>query len=273
MDPRRGLSALMYAATRVRFPPYKNLQIRWFVRRYGVDMSDAVQPNLSAFPDFNSFFTRTLRPETRPLPDNPSSLCSPADGIVSARGSVNNDTLVQAKGHSYSLAQLLTNESLAGRLEGGTYLTIYLSPRDYHRVHSPCDAALKRLTFVPGKHFSVSPDTVARVPNLFARNERVVFELDSALGPAALVMVGALCVSSIGATWTGPIHGPRGKPTTWALDPPRRLGRGDELAQFNMGSTVILVMPPHTVNWDALAVDSPIRFGQSLGTTAPFPGG
>lgn len=259
----------MYRATRIRFPPYKNLQIRWFVHRYGVDLGDAVQSSPNAFPDFNSFFTRTLRPDTRPLPSDPRCLCSPAEGTICAQGTVENDTLVHAKGHSYLLSDLLVDKSLASALEGGTYLTIYLSPRDYHRVHCPVDAALKRLTFVPGEHFSVSPANVARIPNLFARNERVVFELDSALGPFALVMVGALCVSSIETSWTGPIQGPRGEATPWPQDPPRQFSRGDELARFNMGSTVIVVMPSQAIHWKTIANGSQVRLRQALGTAAP----
>jgi phosphatidylserine decarboxylase len=266
LDPKRRLSNLMHLATRVRYQRFKNWQIGWFIRRYRVELDDALVADPRAFAHFNDFFTRELRPGARPLPAQHDAICSPADGVVSESGPIVDGTMLQAKGHSYTLSELLaSHDALVDQLKDGSFATIYLSPRDYHRVHCPMSVTLQRMTYIPGAMFSVGPKTVARVPGIFARNERVVFELNSALGQFALVMVGALCVSSVETPWHGPVKGKRRQPTTWDYPEGMRFEKGVELARFNMGSTVILAFPPKTAQLTQLLPGQPLQVGELIG--------
>ncbi len=247
----------MHRMTRVRFPPFKNAQIRWFIRHYGVDMSECENPEPETYRDFNHFFTRTLQPHARPAPSDPRMVVSPADGELSTLGEIHAGTLLQAKGQTYTLEALLAGDRhLVTALQGGSYATIYLAPHNYHRVHSPLDGNLKRTIFVPGDLFSVNPRTVARVPGIFARNERVIFELDTACGAVALIMVGAICVSSVSTEWDGELTGPGNTATTHTYSHRPTLARGDELARFNMGSTVVMLFPPGAVTWERESLGS-----------------
>ena len=266
--PRGLLSRLVRHATRVRFRPLQQWLIRTVVRSYDVDLTDAIEPDLRAWPTFNEFFTRALRPEARPLPSAPEAVASPSDGTVQDARQLAGSTLVQAKSLTYSLDALLGGDAeTAAALAGGAAATIYLAPRDYHRVHLPVDATLTSLVHVPGDRYSVNPVTAERIRHLFARNERVVFHFrDSAGRPFAVVMVGALLVGSIETPWTGPVADlpDPGPVREWSFDAPK-LERGDEIGRFNMGSTVILLFPRGAVRWD-----SAFRAGATVLCRAPI---
>ena len=284
--PRRLLSRLVRHATRLRFPPLQRWLIRTVVRRYDVDLSDAASSDPNAWPTFNAFFTRSLRPETRPLPADPHAVAAPSDGTVQHADELAGAALVQAKSLTCSVESLLGGDrEAAAALAGGAAATIYLAPRDYHRVHLPIDGSLAALVHLPGDRFSVNPATAQRIRRLFARNERVVFHFRDGSGrPFALVMVGALLVGGIETPWTGtvadlpdPDPGPNlgpnpGPARRWELDGPG-LARGAEVGRFNMGSTVIALFPPGAVRWDpAFRAGAPVRCRQAIGRLLPGPG-
>ena len=269
--PQRLLSALMYHATRVRFRPWKNWQIRWFIRRYHVDMSEAMFPDPASYPDFNSFFTRALRPGIRPLPRDQRVVVSPADGRVSQFGSIRDDTLTQVKGLYYSLSRLLGgNAGTGSEFDGGKFVTVYLAPGDYHRVHMPLAGSLRKMVHVPGRLFSVGERTTGRVPSLFARNERVVSIFDHDLGPVAIVLIGALCVGGIEQVWSGLVTPPRGRHVEvhdYRSGPDSfTLGQADEMGRFNMGSTVVVLFGPTLrLEWaPGLALGSSLKVGERI---------
>ena len=271
--PRRLLSRIVLHATRVRIAPWQRWLIRTVVRRYDVDLSDAVEPDPVHWPTFNAFFTRALRPEARPLPAPPDAVASPADGIVQDVGELAGSQLVQAKSLTYSIESLLGgDEEAATALAGGAAATIYLAPRDYHRVHLPIDGSLSALVHLPGDRFSVNPATSERIRHLFARNERVVFHFRDPRGrPFAIVMVGALLVGCIETPWTGVVAdlpSPR-RARRWDRNDPA-LPRGAEIGRFNMGSTVIALFPPGAVRWDPiLRPGDPVRCRQAIGRLLP----
>ena len=249
---------------------------RLFLRGFRPDLSDALQPDAFAYPDFNSFFTRALRADARPMPASPDAIASPVDGTVSQAGRIEDGRLLQAKGRHYTLEALLAGrENWIESLRGGRFATIYLAPYNYHRVHMPLDGRLTAAWHVPGKLFSVNAVTAAQVPGLFARNERLVCGFDSERGPFAVVLVGALFVGSMSTVWHGDVT-PHRRRTVTTLDPasdaaPLSRARGAELGRFNMGSTVILLLPPGAGHWDAtLAPGRVLRVGQAIGRwTAP----
>jgi phosphatidylserine decarboxylase len=268
--PHHALSRLIFRATRIRSPLVVHV-IRWFVKRYRVELGDAENPDPRSYPTFNTFFTRALRPGARPLPESASAIACPVDGTVSAIGALDDVRVLQAKGRDYSLVELLGGERNAAPYRNGRFATLYLSPRDYHRIHMPADGALTRMTYVPGRLFSVAPHTVATIPRLFARNERVIAHFDTAWGPMAVVLVGAINVAAIETVWAGLVTPPPGKTMRETEYPAQgegsvRLERGAELGRFNMGSTVILVFPPNAMEWDAeLRTGSPLRMGETIG--------
>jgi phosphatidylserine decarboxylase len=243
--PKRLLTEAAGRFARAEAGELTRAVIRWFVRRYRVDMAEAAEPDPSRYPTFNAFFTRALREDARPLADAP--LVCPVDGAVSACGPLDRDRLLQAKGHTYSAASLLGGDAtLAARFTGGSFATIYLSPRDYHRIHMPCAGRLVRMVHVPGALYSVNPATVDGIPDLFARNERVVCVFEGEHGPFVLVLVGATIVGSIGTTWHGTVTPPRpGTVRTWDYEAPEAptFAQGDEMGRFLLGSTVILLFP------------------------------
>ena len=217
--------------------------IRWFVKKYGVDMNEAANPDITSYASFNDFFTRALKPGARPIAQ--ADLVCPVDGAISQFGIIDHDQLFQAKGHRYSTTALVGGDAaLAAQFDHGHFATIYLSPRDYHRIHMPCDGRLLRMVYVPGALFSVNPLTARGVPGLFARNERVVCLFESPLGPFVLTLVGATIVGSMATVWQGVINPPRGQVREWRYeDQDIRLNQGEEMGRFLLGSTVVLLFP------------------------------
>jgi phosphatidylserine decarboxylase len=266
--PHRLLSRLVHALMRIRLAPVKNVQIVVVGGLAGVDWSESKLQSVSDFATFNDFFTRELATGMRPLDPDPEALVSPSDGRISQCGRITNDRILQAKGHHYSIRALLASDPACAEFNNGYFHTIYLSPRDYHRVHMPFGGRLLRTVHVPGRLFSVSPATVRHVPNLFARNERLVSLFETAHGPMALVLVGAMLVSSIETVWSGVVTPPYGRKIThgqWAHHD-ISLQRGDEMGRFNMGSTVILLLPPGAVSsLEDYGPDDLVRMGQKLG--------
>jgi phosphatidylserine decarboxylase len=248
--PHHLLSGLMRIATRVRAPSWKDRQIRWFVKRYGVDMTLARYPETGTYEHFNAFFTRELREGARAVCAGEDQVACPADGVLSEFGPVRDDTLVQAKGKDFSLTRLLGGSSQrAAAFRNGHFATVYLSPRDYHRVHMPLSGILREMVHVPGRLFSVNPSSARVIPDLFARNERVVSVFDTSRGPLAVVLVGAVFVGNIEQVWCGqvaPAPGGGARTTDYPASGPTavRLDKGQEMGRFNMGSTVVVVLPP-----------------------------
>jgi phosphatidylserine decarboxylase len=272
--PHQFLSRLVRSATRWRASGWKNLIIRLFIRHFNVDMSQAEAANAGDYADFNSFFTRALKPATRPFPDEQQAIVSPVDGRVSQAGDIRAGRLIQAKGQDYSLTALLGgNAKCAADFENGKFATLYLSPRDYHRIHMPCQGQLLETTYVPGRLFSVAPHTTRAIPGLFTRNERLVTRFDTPAGPMALIMVGAIFVSCMETVWAGvvnPAMGMRLQHTRFNQggSPAVKLQRGEEMGRFNMGSTVILLFGPDRIDWiDDLQPGSPVLLGQTLGNS------
>ena len=244
--------------------------IRWFIKRYSVDMSLAVDPNPQAYSNFNEFFTRQLKPSVRPICADRLAVAAPADGAISELGSIREGQLLQAKGHSYSLKSLLGgDESLASTFAGGEFMTIYLSPRDYHRVHMPLAGKLEQMTYVPGRLFSVNAFSTSEISNLFARNERVICSFKTEMGPMVVILVGAMLVASIHTSWQGkvtPHPGSKIVTTTYAQKN-IHLNKGEELGYFELGSTVIILFPSNVLDWDqALKASSTVRMGQKIAT-------
>lgn len=266
--PQHLLSRLVGRVTRSRVGWLRRALIGAFMRGFTPDMSDAAQPDPQGYPSFNAFFTRALRPGARASSAEPRAIDSPVDGRISAMGTSAQGRLIQAKGREYSLRALLAgHDTLADSLDGGLFMTIYLAPFNYHRIHMAAAGTLTGAWYVPGRLFSVNDATARHVPGLFARNERLVLRFDADEGPHLLVMVGALFVGSMGTVWHGDIA-PRRARGSVALPVPAAasLPRGAELGRFNMGSTVILLLPPGAARWDpSLAAGSVLRVGQPIG--------
>ena len=271
--PHRALSRVVYWATRWTWRPWKDFLIRKIIQNYNVDMSEALQPEPTAFASFNAFFTRELKPGARVAAADARAILCPADGRISQAGAIQDGRVFQAKGFDFSVAELLADETAAAPYRDGRFITVYLSPRDYHRVHAPLAGTLRETVHVPGRIFSVAPSTVAAVPRLFARNERLVchFDADPAdhnQAPYALVMVGAMLVSGVETVWGGVEIPPYAHAITRKDYRGRaiRLNRFAELGRFNMGSTVILLLPEARAELaDDLKPDAAVRVGQLLG--------
>ena len=242
--------------------------IRRFIRRYQVNMAEAAEPDAASYASFNEFFTRALKTEARPLA--PARFVCPVDGAISQFGAIAQDQIFQAKGHSYSTSALLAGQdNLAQAFQDGHFATLYLAPKDYHRVHMPCAGNLKRMIHVPGELFSVNPVTARGVPGLFARNERVVCLFDTDHGPMALVLVGATIVGSMATVWHGVINPPRpGTVREWTYAPGEvRLSQGEEMGRFLLGSTVVLLWPKTTLEFDPdWAPSRAVRVGEKMAT-------
>lgn len=242
--PQHPLSRVVRFLARLRVRWLKDALISGFLRLYDVAMQEAAEPDPRAYESFNAFFTRALRADARPVPADPRVAVMPVDGTISERGSISGDTLVQAKGMTFTTVELLGGDTAsASRFAGGSFATVYLAPYNYHRIHMPCSGTLRQAWHVPGSLFSVNAATAAAVPRLFARNERAVCIFDTAAGPMAMVAVGALFVGSIDLVWAGEVTRvrPHGVRPIDVPDPPLVLAAGDELGRFNMGSTVIVL--------------------------------
>jgi len=241
--------------------------IRWFVGRYKVNMAEAADPDIRNYSSFNEFFTRPLKVDARPLAK--ADLVCPVDGSISQFGPIRRDQIFQAKGHHYSTTALLGGDAaLAARFEDGFFATLYLSPRDYHRIHMPCAGRVTRMVYVPGALFSVNPTTARGVPGLFARNERVVCLFESARGPFVLVLVGATIVGSMATVWHGVVNPPRsGRVREWDYrDKPVELEQGQEMGRFLLGSTVVLLFPKGSTRFNPLwATQRAVRLGEAMG--------
>lgn len=265
--PHRLLSSLARRLAYSSRPALKQWLIDTVVRRFGVDLSEAAQPDARTYPTFNAFFTRALKPGARVPDPDPRTLLMPADGRISQLGRIENGRIFQAKGQSFTAAELLGDDAAAAPFANGLYATVYLSPRDYHRVHMPWTGTLRETVHVPGRLFSVGTDAVRSVPRLFARNERLVCHFDTDFGPMVSVMVGALLVSGVETVWSGveiPRYADRITRKDWR-GKGITLQRFEEMARFNYGSTVIVLLPPGVAAFDpALAAESPVRLGQAL---------
>ncbi len=265
--PQHGLSRLVGGLADSRTHWIKDTFIRKFAARYEIDMNDAAEPDLGAYENFNAFFTRALKPGARPLDNTPGSILCPADGAISQLGPISQDQVFQAKGHSYSLSDLLASEADAAPYVGGQFATVYLSPRDYHRVHMPFAGRLTKSVYIPGDLFSVNTRTAEQVPNLFARNERLVAHFDTALGPMVVVLVGAMIVASIETVWGGiEAIGRDIRSTDYAGKAPVELAAGAEMGRFRLGSTAIVLFGPDVMSWDAAyQAGTPTRMGTRFG--------
>ncbi len=264
--PKKALTQLAGALASLRGGVLTTRFIRWFVGRYGVNMSEAANPDIASYPTFNEFFSRPLKAGARPLAQ--ADLISPVDGAISQFGPIRQDQIFQAKGHSYSTRALVGGDAaLAARFQDGHFATLYLSPKDYHRIHMPCEGRLTRMIYVPGDLFSVNPATARGVPGLFARNERVVCVFESAHGPFVLTLVGATIVGSMATVWHGLVNPPRSATVReWRYDDQHIvLKQGDEMGRFLLGSTVVMLFPkgPLTFN-PTWAAAKPIRMGEVM---------
>jgi phosphatidylserine decarboxylase len=271
--PHHLLSRLVGRVANSTKPWIKNTFITRFAKRYGVDMREAVQEDPTAYPTFNAFFTRALKDGVRPINVRADAIVSPADGLVSAAGNITEDCVIQAKGKSFSLTALLGgSEDTARPFRNGAFATVYLSPKDYHRVHMPCAGTLRKMIYVPGKLFSVNQATSENIDNLFARNERVVCMFDTAAGPLAMVLVGAMIVAGIETVWAGQVA-PSGKVLLEVgydnENPPLRYEKGAEMGRFKLGSTVILVYGKNAASWlSSLGEGCAVRVGEVIGALA-----
>ena len=271
MIPQHLVSGWMYSLTRCRWQPLKNLLIRYVIHQYRVDMTAACEPDYRAYNSFNDFFTRELKHGARPLAGADDQVICPVDGSISQIGGINHSEIFQAKGHAYDLASLLAGDAeLAAGFQDGAFATLYLSPRDYHRIHMPLTGRLQQMLYVPGRLFSVNNATTSTVPGLFARNERVISIFQTGSGLMAVILVGAIFVGSMETVWEGQITPARDRQLRrWDYSAPGRtieLARGDELGRFNMGSTVILLFEKGRIEWlEELKADDTVVMGQPLG--------
>ena len=268
--PKQALTVLAGKLAGARAGALTTSVIRWFVGRYGVNMGEAANPDIAAYPTFNEFFTRPLRAGARPLAA--ADFICPVDGAISQFGVIERDQIFQAKGHSYSTTALVGgDQALAALFENGSFATLYLSPRDYHRIHMPCDGRLTRMIHVPGALFSVNPTTARGVPGLFARNERVVCAFDSPHGPFVLVLVGATIVGSMATVWHGVVNPPRpGHLREWQYaDRQIAFRQGDEMGRFLLGSTVVMLFPKGVAQFNReWAPARPVRLGETMAAGA-----
>ena len=273
--PQKTLGRLVYGLSRCTWNWIANPLVRWFSRRYSIDLAEAERDRLDSYTSLNDFFTRRLKPGARPVSGGERTLVSPVDGFLTQFGSANGGEMVQAKGLQYRLEALLGEPpGQMAALMSGAYATLYLAPHQYHRVHLPLAGTLRRTRYIPGTRYSVNARTAAVLPGLFCRNERVACWFDTAAGPMALVLVGALNVSSISTSWLGEIASGGGR--VWeerggsTQGPSRGYARGEEIGRFNLGSTVILILPPGQVEWQAgLAPGQGVRMGQALASIVP----
>ncbi len=260
--PQHLLSKLMFRFARIENVWIKNTFTRWFINKHQVNLAEAESDSISDYAHFNDFFTRALKPQARSISD--SSIIAPVDGVVSQAGQIKDSQILQAKGHYFSLSQLLAGESVE-KIENGSFATIYLAPKNYHRIHMPFDGKLVSMRYIPGNLFSVNHKTVKKVNGVFARNERLVCLFDTVYGRVAFVLVGAIFVGSMETSWQGQVTPPYGKEVKFYdyTEKEFELFKGDELGRFNMGSTVIMLLPENTPVLK-LQLGQELKMGQSL---------
>lgn len=269
LTPQHGLSRAAGWLGNTRLSFIKKPFTEWFIKRYNVDMSLAAEEDPNAYACFNDFFTRALKADARPIDSADNSIVSPADGAISQLGQISDGRVFQAKGRDYSLQELLGgNGELSAEFADGHFATVYLSPKDYHRVHMPYAGTLRQMIHVPGDLFSVNDVTASRVPRLFARNERAVCIFDTDIGPMAVILVGAMIVASIETVWAGQVAPIQRQVQTfnYTNDNPIHLEKGEEMGRFKLGSTAIVVFPKDAVQWlDNYEAGTPTVMGASLG--------
>jgi phosphatidylserine decarboxylase len=266
--PKHFLSGVMHSFMQIEVRWIKNNVIKLMTKIYGINISEAKSEDVEDYPHFNAFFTRELKPDARPIDWTLDSWCSPVDGVVSHSSSIKENQIIPAKGHPFTLEALLGGDiNYAKKFKNGDSAVIYLSPKDYHRIHMPCDASLVSMTYVPGDLFAVNPATVRNIPGLFARNERLIIRFKNEHGHFCLIMVGAIFVGSMETVWQGKVT-PEYEPTIqhWDYkDQNIKLNKADELGRFNMGSTVVLLTPEGTMNeLGKISNNAPIQMGQYL---------
>ena len=274
LTPQHAVSIAAGKLADSKKPWIKKTFIEKFAKAYNIDMSNAIEPNLANYACFNDFFTRAIDPQSRPIDADNNSFCSPVDGAMSQFGKIENGRIIQAKNHDFSALEILGGDAKrAASFENGEFCTIYLAPKDYHRIHMPCDGKLTAMSHVPGQLFSVNPLTAANVPKLFARNERVVSYFDTEFGKMALVAVGATIVGSVETIWAGTVTPPSRKEVRhwdYAGDESIEIKKGAEMGRFKLGSTVVLLMENAPWQWaDNVALEGDLRLGEKLVSREP----
>lgn len=272
--PHRIVNLIANLSANCKITPIKNFLISYFIKRYAVNMREAIQEDPFAYASYNDFFTRKLKPESRPIDQSPGSIVSPADGMIAQIGAINENRILQAKGFDFTVQELLANDNLSEHFSNGNFATIYLAPKDYHRVHMPIDGRLLKMIYVPGKLFSVNTQAAESIPRVFARNERVIALFETVIGTVAVVMVGAMIVGGIETVWAGKISPPHSKTIATAFythDPMIELSKGAEMGLFKLGSTVIILFSPGTMAWDqTININQDIKFGHKIGSVNSF---
>lgn len=268
--PHHLVSRLAGYIAECRWPWFKNLLIKKFIDHYRVDMAEAQESNPEAYAHFNDFFTRALKADARTFVQQPDSIACPVDGTISQLGDIREGRIFQAKGHEFSALELLGGSAqLAELFQEGKFATVYLSPKDYHRIHMPIAGELKQTLYVPGRLYSVSPLTTNQIPRLFARNERLIALFDTEMGPMAMILVGAMIVASIETVWASLVTPPKRQLKQTQYGDRIRLEKGDEMGRFKLGSTVIMLFGKDAMQWEqSLAADQGVRMGQLLGSAA-----
>ena len=271
VTPQHLLSRAAGKVADCEIPSFRNSVINWFIKQYDVNMSEAELESASDFKSFNDFFTRQLKADARSIDSSPNAIISPVDGAISQLGNIQQGQIFQAKGQSFSVVELLGGDTeRAAPFMGGDFATIYLSPKDYHRIHMPCTGTLREMVYIPGKLFSVNPVTAENVPRLFARNERVAAIFDTEFGPMAMVLVGAMIVASIETVWSGlvaPIKRDVKTTSYGSLNEEIKLEKGQEMGRFKLGSTVVLAFPPNATEFvESLKATSAVQMGQTFGS-------
>jgi phosphatidylserine decarboxylase len=269
ISPQKTLSRTIGCIAECENLWIKNTFISQFVKKYQVDMSEAVNSDPLSYHNFNDFFTRAIRSELRPICEQENSIACPADGAVSQLGEIEHGTLLQAKGHTYSLTSLLGGDaSLSNQFLGGSFATVYLSPKDYHRVHMPLTGKLTKMIHIPGKLFSVNKVTAEQIPSVFARNERTVCIFDTEAGPMAVILVGAMIVASIETTWAGQVTPFNKNVVTWDYSELNKIEikKGEEMGRFKLGSTAIVLFGKNAVKWEeSIQAETPTKMGMHFG--------
>lgn len=265
--PHQILAQLAAKIANCRFALIKNFIIKQFCKYYQVDLNEALETNYLNYPTFNDFFTRALKSEARPISDDPQTIISPVDGAIGQFGKISNSLLISAKGQGFTLEKLLADVKEAEQLQEGNFAALYLAPFNYHRVHMPITGKLLKMRYIPGKFFSVAPLVVQQIPDLFAKNERVVISFDTALGKIIMILVGAMIVGSIETVWLGVVANKKRTIQEWDYSKQDLvLQRGCEVGRFKLGSTVIMLFPENSMNWcQSLELNQPIKMGETLG--------